>query len=82
MPKKLIETARLLVVSHDSAVLRPIWLIGESNDWQFESAVNAWEAIERVQSGMTPDLLLLDLPLGDADGLHILRWWWMRMHRI
>ena len=27
-----------------------------------------------MQSGMTPDLLLLDLPLGDTDGLHILRW--------
>ncbi len=27
-----------------------------------------------MQSGMTPDLLLLDLPLGDTDGLYILRW--------
>ncbi len=30
--------------------------------------------MERIQSGVTPDLLLLDLPRGDADGLHILRW--------
>src|SRR6202789_542769 len=30
--------------------------------------------MERVQSGGPPDLLLLDLPQGDADGLHILRW--------
>ncbi len=74
MINKTTETARLLVVSHDSAVLRPLWLIGESNCWQFESATNAWEAMERVQSGVTPDLLLLDLPQGDADGLHILRW--------
>ncbi|QNI33475.1 sigma-54-dependent Fis family transcriptional regulator [Alloacidobacterium dinghuense] len=74
MTQKSIETARLFVVSHDSAVLRPIWLIGESNDWQFESSSNAWEAIERVQSGVTPDLLLLDLPPEDDDGLHILRW--------
>jgi two-component system response regulator AtoC len=72
--RKSVETARLLVVSHDSAVLRPVWLIGESNSWQIESAANAWEAIERVQSGVTPDLLLLDLPQEDADGLHILRW--------
>lgn len=74
MTQKSIATARLLVISHDAAVLRPIWLIGESNDWQFESASNAWEAIERVQSGVTPDLLFLDLPPEDADGLHILRW--------
>ena len=74
MIRKAIETARLLVVSHDSAVLRPLWSIGESNYWQFESAPNVWEAMERVQSGATPDLLLLDLPQGDEDGLHILRW--------
>ena len=48
--------------------------MGESNYWQLESAANAWEAMERVQSGVTPDLLLLDLPHRDADGLHILRW--------
>jgi DNA-binding NtrC family response regulator len=48
--------------------------MGESNDWQLESVTNAWEAMERVQSGVTPDLLLLDMPNGDADGLHILRW--------
>jgi DNA-binding NtrC family response regulator len=30
--------------------------------------------MERVQSGVTPDLLVLDIPRGDADGLHILRW--------
>jgi DNA-binding NtrC family response regulator len=74
LTQKASETTTLLVVSHDSAVLRPIWLIGESNSWQFESAANAWEAIERVQSGVTPDLLLLDLPQEDADSFHVLRW--------
>jgi two-component system response regulator AtoC len=69
-----IETVRLLVVSRESAVLRPLWSMGESNYWQLESAANAWEAMERVQSGVTPDLLLLDLPQADGDGLHILRW--------
>src|SRR5271170_2464992 len=69
-----IETTRLLVVSRDSVVLRLLWSIGELNYWQLESAANAWEAMERVHSGVTPDLLLLDLPLGDADGLHVLRW--------
>jgi len=72
--EKGIDTARLIVVSHDSAVLRSLSSIVESNDWQCESADNAWEAIERVLSGVAPDLLLLDQPHGDADGLHILRW--------
>ena len=74
MVKKAIDAARLLVVSHDSAVLRPLGLLGESNGWQFENAASVWEAMERVQSAAVPDLLLLDLPPGDEDGLHILRW--------
>ena len=67
------KITRLLVVSRDSVVLRPLWAMGESNYWEIESAANAWEAMERVQSGITPNLLLLDLPRGDADGLHMLR---------
>jgi DNA-binding NtrC family response regulator len=34
--------------------------------------------MERVQSGTTPDLLILDLPRSDSDGLHFLRW----LHRL
>jgi two-component system, NtrC family, response regulator AtoC len=68
------EIARLLVVSRESAVLRPLWAIAEPNSWQVEVAASAWDAIERVQSGLAPHLLVLDLPRGDGDGLHILRW--------
>lgn len=74
MAEKAIETARLLVVSRESSVLRPLWSMGEANSWQLESAASGWGAMERVQAGMTPDLLLLDLPRSDTDGLHILRW--------
>jgi two-component system, NtrC family, response regulator AtoC len=71
---KLIEPARLLFVSRDSVVRRTVWSMGESSSWQLEIVANVWEAMERVQSGVKPDLLLLDLPQGDVDGLHILRW--------
>jgi two-component system response regulator AtoC len=70
----ITETARLLVVSRESAVLRPLWSVAEENSWQVETAGNPWDAIERVQSGVTPNLLLLDLPRGDGDSLHLLRW--------
>src|ERR1700722_15707497 len=69
-----IKTARLLVVSRDSVFVRAIWSMGESSSWQLETVGNVWEAMERIQSGARPDLLLLDLPQGDADGLDILRW--------
>src|SRR5215472_18291195 len=69
-----METARLLVVSRDPTVLRALWSIEEQSKWQLESAASGWAAMERVQSGVSLHLLLLDVPLGDTDGLHLLRW--------
>jgi two-component system response regulator AtoC len=68
------EGVRLLVVSREASVLRPLWSIGESNAWHLETAGSGWEALERVQSGVAPHLLLLDLTRGEDDSLHILRW--------
>lgn len=67
-------TIRLMVVSRDPSLLRPLWSIGESNAWHVETAGSGWEAMERVESGAAPDVLLLDLPRGDEDSLHVLRW--------
>jgi two-component system response regulator AtoC len=69
-----IEPVRLLVVSKEPGVVRSLWSIGDANSWQLETVGSGWEALESVQAGITPDLLLLDLPRGDADSLHILRW--------
>ena len=60
MLKDEIEVPRLLVVSRDSALLRPLWSMGESNGWLLEIAADPWEAIDKAQSGLTLDLLLLD----------------------
>jgi DNA-binding NtrC family response regulator len=69
-----IQAVRLLAVSKEPTVVRSLWSIGEANSWQLETVGSGWEALESVQAGITPDLLLLDLPRGDADSLHILRW--------
>ena len=74
MIKTAIETVRLLIVSREPAVLRPLFSIGESNSWHLETASSGWEALERLQSGAVPDLLLLELSGSDGDGLHTLRW--------
>jgi CheY-like chemotaxis protein len=74
MTDKKNEAVRLLVVSRETSVLRPLEAIGESNLWRVECAGNGWEAMEKVQSGELPDLLVLDLPQGDGDGPHMLRW--------
>lgn len=78
MSERMTETARLLVVSRESAVLRPLWSLAETNSWHVESAASAWDAMERVQSGPAPHVLVLDVPRGDGDTLHILRW----LHRL
>jgi two-component system response regulator AtoC len=74
LTENIIETFRLLVVSRDQSVLRLLCSIEESDSWHLETAESGWDARERVQSGAAPDLLLLDLPRGDADSLHLLRW--------
>jgi two-component system response regulator AtoC len=74
VPEKAIETARLLVVSREPAVLRPLWSVGESNCWHLETAGSGWDAMERLQTGAAPDLLLLELARDDGDSLNVLRW--------
>jgi two-component system response regulator AtoC len=74
VPKCAAASVRLLLVTRESAILSVLWSIGEARKWHLESATNGWGAMERVQSGTTPDLLILDLPRADGDGLHFLRW--------
>ena len=45
-------------------MVRSLWSIVEANSWQLETVGSGWEALESVQAGTTPDLLLLDLPRG------------------
>jgi two-component system response regulator AtoC len=70
----LAGAARLLIVSREPAALSAIWAAGEANAWEVELTGSGCEALERVQSGSAPDLVLLDVARGDADGLYALRW--------
>ncbi len=72
--ENIAETLRLLVVSRDIAALRPLWSIAESVPCKVETCNNGWEAMERVNAGVGPHLVILDLPTGDADSLQVLRW--------
>jgi len=74
MVPNTIETLRLLVVSSEPSVLRLLGSTAQSNSWHLETSASGWDAMERVQSGIAPHLLLLDLPRGDSDGLHPLPW--------
>ena len=71
---KPTESARVLVVSREPAGLASLQAIGQANAWEIEITGSGCEALERVQSGSQPNLVLLDLAQGDADGLFTLRW--------
>ena len=68
------ESARMLVVSREPSSLGSLRTLGEANAWEMEIISSGCEALERVQSGGRPNLVVLDLARGDADGLYTLRW--------
>lgn len=69
-----IKPANLLVVSTEPSTLGPLWSVSEANAWAVEIADSGFEALDRVQSGNTPDLILLDVGRSESDGFHTLRW--------
>jgi two-component system response regulator AtoC len=68
------ESARILVLSKDRSALSLLWIIGDANGWQLETADNGWEALDRVQSGAGLNAIVLDLARDHVDGWHTLRW--------
>jgi len=74
MAPNTIETLRVLLISSEVSVLRLLSSTAQSNSWHLETSASGWDAMERVQSDTAPHLLLLDLPQGDGDRLHLLPW--------
>lgn len=68
------ETIYLLVISRETAVHRLFWEISHCNSWHLETATNGWQALERIEAGCLPHLIVLDLPRSDGESLHVLRW--------
>jgi DNA-binding NtrC family response regulator len=68
------ETFRLLAVSSERSVLRLLDSIAESSDWRLEISASGLDAMEQVQSGTAPHLVLLDIPRGNGEGLQLLPW--------
>src|SRR5437879_13699705 len=62
------------MVSREASALNLLSGIGEANGWRLETANSGWEALERVQAGTAPDVIILDVAQDEGDGLHTLRW--------
>src|SRR5215470_4131541 len=68
----MTEKAKILLVDDEPGMLRYIKTILEVDDHHVETASSGEQALETVQKGMTPDLVLLDLLMPGIDGLETL----------
>ncbi|MFZ1050897.1 MAG: sigma-54 dependent transcriptional regulator [Candidatus Sulfotelmatobacter sp.] len=66
------DTAKILLVDDEPAMLRYIRTLLEVDDYKVETASTGEEALQRVEKGMEPDLVLLDVLMPGIDGLETL----------
>ena len=66
------ETANILLVDDEPGMLRYIRTLLEVDDYKVTTASRGEEAVERVNKGLHPDLVLLDLLMPGIDGLETL----------
>src|SRR6476661_4858918 len=68
----MTDKAKILLVDDEPGMLRYIKTLLEVEDHQVATASTGEEALEIVQKGMSPDLVLLDLLMPGIDGLETL----------
>src|SRR5882762_10508569 len=68
----MTETAKILLVDDEPAMLRYIRTLLEVDDYKVETASTGEEALLRVDKGLEPDLVLLDVLMPGIDGLETL----------
>jgi two-component system response regulator AtoC len=66
------EAPNILLVDDEPGMLRYIRTLLEVDDYKVETAANGEEALQRVQDGLQPDLVLLDVLMPGIDGLQTL----------
>src|SRR2546427_10109635 len=66
------ETPNILLVDDEPGMLRYIRTLLEVDDYKVATASTGEEALDRVQKGFQPDLVLLDLLMPGIDGLQTL----------
>src|SRR3954453_21201646 len=68
----MTERAKILLVDDEPGMLRYIKTLLEVDDHKVETASTGEEALEKVEKGLIPDLVLLDLLMPGIDGLETL----------
>ncbi|MGA8541164.1 MAG: response regulator, partial [Terriglobales bacterium] len=63
------EAANILLVDDEPGMLRYIRTLLEVDEHKVQTASTGEEAVERVEKGLHPDMVLLDLLMPGIDGL-------------
>jgi len=66
------EAANILLVDDEPGMLRYIRTLLEVDEHKVQTATTGEEAVDQVQKGLSPDLVLLDLLMPGIDGLQTL----------
>src|ERR1700757_1221395 len=66
------DAGNILLVDDDPGMLRYIRTLLEVDDYKVETASTGEEALQRVEKGLQPDLVLLDVLMPGIDGLETL----------
>src|SRR3954466_13565232 len=66
------DKSKILLVDDEPGMQRYIKTLLEGDDHNVQTAATGEEALEKVQKGLTPDLVLLDLLMPGIDGLETL----------
>jgi two-component system response regulator AtoC len=68
----MADAVNILLVDDEPGMLRYIRTLLEVDDYEVETASTGEEALQRVEKGLRPDLVLLDLLMPGIDGLQTL----------
>jgi CheY-like chemotaxis protein len=64
----------ILVVDDEYAIVEALSALLEDEGYRVLTAANGEEALGRIEDGLAPDLILLDVMMPRLDGREVLRW--------